>query len=336
MRPAVSLAGSTALYRPDPVHPAFSIVFFTTLSGAGYGLLFTVGLVAPTGIVVENRWLGLAVMVVGLGLVAAGLAASTLHLKHPERAWRALSQWRSSWLSREGVMALLTFIPALVFGAGWVVFEDINGVWAVSGLAMSAGASVTVVCTAMIYRSLKTVPMWHNAWTLPVYLTLGLATGNLILLAVLSFAGPDMAALHVFKVGSLIALLIAGIVRLEAWPALDAMTPVSNTGTATGLARYGKVRPLDPAHTAPNYIQREMVFAIARKHARKLRLIAAAMAFVLPFLLVALSLALPPIPAAIVCLAAASSGFAGVLVERWLFFAEATHKVTLYYGGEAA
>ena len=318
------------------MHPAFSIVFFTTLSGAGYGFLFTVGLVAPSGIIAENRWLGLAVMVVGLGLVVAGLAASTFHLKHPERAWRALSQWRSSWLSREGVMALLTFVPALVFGTGWVLFEDIDGLWAVAGLLMSAGSLVTIVSTAMIYRSLKTVRTWHNGWTVPVYLTLGWATGNLVLLAVLSVAGPEFAALHVFKIVTLIAILIAGIVKLEAWPALDAMAPESSAGTATGLAEFGKVRPLDPAHTAPNYVQREMAFAIARKHARKLRHIAALLAFIAPFVLVGLSLALPPVVAAIACLTAASSGYAGTLIERWLFFAEATHKVTLYYGADSA
>ena len=169
--PAVSWAGSTGAFPPDSMHPAFSIVLFTTLSGAGYGLLFTIGLTAPAGLVAENRWLGLVVMAIGMALVAAGLIASTFHLKHPERAWRALTQWRSSWLSREGVMALLTFVPALVFAAGWVLFEDVNGVWAIAGALMALGALITVICTAMIYRSLKTVRYWYNTWTMPTFLT---------------------------------------------------------------------------------------------------------------------------------------------------------------------
>ena len=317
------------------MHPAFSIVLFTTLSGAGYGLLFTVGLIAPFGIVSENRWLGLGVMGVGLGLVGAGLVASTFHLRHPERAWRALSQWRSSWLSREGVLALLTFIPAVVFAAGWVVWQNLGGPWVIAGSLMAIGALLTVAATAMIYRSLKTVPRWDNAWTLPTYLTLALATGNLVLLAVLSIAGPDMAALHVFKIVALIALVVAGIVRIESWPAIDAMAAESSAGSATGLSALGAVRPLDPAHTSANYVQREMVFAVARKHAVKLRRIAALMIFVLPFLLVALSLALTSVGAAVACVTAALCGYAGVLVERWLFFAEARHKVSLYYGAEA-
>jgi len=316
------------------MHPAFSIVFFTTLSGAGYGLLFTVGLIAPFAIMSEDRWLGLAVMGVGLGLVALGLMISTLHLKHPERAWRALSQWRSSWLSREGVMALLTFVPALVFAGGWVIWEDVDGPWAIAGFLTAIGALLTVSSTAMIYRSLKTVPRWHNQWTLPTYLSLALVTGNLVLLAVLSVAGPEMAALQVFKIVTMIALVVAGIVKIESWPVLDALAGESSAGTATGLARFGRVRPLDPAHTSPNYVQREMVFAIARKHALTLRRISALMAFVLPFVLVGLSFVVAPFAAAVVCLAAASLGYAGVLVERWLFFAEARHKVSLYYGAE--
>jgi DMSO reductase anchor subunit len=79
-----------------------------------------------------------------------------------------------------------------------------------------------------------------------------------------------------------------------------------------------------------------MAFAIARKHAAKLRRIATVMTFVVPFFLVAFSLAVPPVPGAVACLAAVSCGYAGVLVERWLFFAEAVHKVTLYYGRAAA
>jgi DMSO reductase anchor subunit len=273
-------------------------------------------------------------MGVGLGLVGAGLVSSTFHLRHPERAWRALSQWRSSWLSREGVMALLTFIPAVVFAAGWVVWQNLGGPWAIAGFVMAIGALLTVAATAMIYRSLKTVPRWDNAWTLPTYLTLALATGNLVLLAVLSIAGPDMAALHVFKIVAMIALVVAGIVRIESWPALDARVAEPSAGSATGLAAFGVGRPLDPAHTSANYVQREMVFAVARKHALKLRRIAALMIFVLPFVLIGLSLAVAPIAAAIACLVAASFGYAGVLVERWRFFAEATHKGSLYYGAQ--
>ncbi|MGE0726177.1 MAG: DmsC/YnfH family molybdoenzyme membrane anchor subunit, partial [Alphaproteobacteria bacterium] len=94
------------------MHPALSVIVFTTASGAGYGLLALLGLLAPFGLVPASTWFGLAATGLALVAVAGGLLSSTLHLGHPERAWRAMSQWRSSWLSREGLAAVVSFFPA--------------------------------------------------------------------------------------------------------------------------------------------------------------------------------------------------------------------------------
>ena len=126
------------------MHPALSIILFTTLSGLGYGLLALLGIAAAAGIVPPGRWLGIAGLGTALGLVAAGLLSSTFHLGHPERAWRALSQWRSSWLSREGALALATFAPAGAFAVGWIVFRSVSGAWALCGVLAALGAGLTV------------------------------------------------------------------------------------------------------------------------------------------------------------------------------------------------
>src|SRR5438309_5897561 len=102
------------------MHPALSIVFFTTASGAGYGLLGLLGILAPLGILPADRAFGLVALALALGAVTGGLASSAAHLGHPERALRAFSQWRSSWLSREGVASVVTYIPAGLFAIGWV------------------------------------------------------------------------------------------------------------------------------------------------------------------------------------------------------------------------
>ena len=96
------------------MHPQFSVIVFTTLSGAGYGMLCWLGLYGAMDRLPADRQFAIVAMIVALGTIAAGLVASLFHLGHPERAWRALSQWRTSWLSREGVAALITFIPASV------------------------------------------------------------------------------------------------------------------------------------------------------------------------------------------------------------------------------
>ena len=89
------------------MYPATSIIVFTTLSGLGYGLAVVLGLdfLDPSLLSTKLAYL------ISLALISIGLAASLLHLGNSQRAWRALSQWRSSWLSREGVMAIATFVP---------------------------------------------------------------------------------------------------------------------------------------------------------------------------------------------------------------------------------
>ena len=97
------------------MHPAWSIIFFTSASGLGLGLAAWVvlGLIDLGNVI--NFFI---VSVFTFGLIGIGLLSSTLHLGHPERAWRALSQWRSSWLSREGVLAVLV-LSLLAVWFGW-------------------------------------------------------------------------------------------------------------------------------------------------------------------------------------------------------------------------
>src|SRR6266481_2948530 len=115
-------AGSTASCPADArMHPALSIVFFTTSSGAGFALLLLLGLGAPLGLLPSSSQFGFAALAVAVLLAGGGLASSILHLGRPERAWRAFSQWRSSWLSREGIASLFTFVPTALFGIGWIL-----------------------------------------------------------------------------------------------------------------------------------------------------------------------------------------------------------------------
>src|SRR5216684_3656892 len=109
------------------MNPALSIIFFTTASGAGFALLLLVGLGVPLALLPANAGFGLTALAVSFALAAGGLVSSVFHLGHPERAWRAFSQWRSSWLSREGVLSVMTFVPAAIFAIGWVLFGTTSG-----------------------------------------------------------------------------------------------------------------------------------------------------------------------------------------------------------------
>lgn len=314
------------------MHPAPSVIAFTALSGAGYGLLFLLGL----GSLLQLGWshdrllLGLG-LALALALVSLGLLSSTRHLRRPERAWRALSQWRSSWLSREGLLALATYLPAglwllagpLLGAAGWLPL--------LCALLSAVGAGATVFATAMIYRSLKPIRQWHHPKVAPLYLLLALASGAPFLAALLAFA-PGAAAVA-FLAAAL--LLAAWSVKRLYWRDIDRPGTGPGLESATGLGRIGRVRLLEPPHTEENYLLSEMGYRVARKHATKLRLLAQAGAAAALLLLLlggvlgpGWGLLLAALPAALLALAAA-------LVERWLFFAEATHTLSLYYGKAA-
>lgn len=288
------------------MHPAPSIILFTTLSGLGFGLLAFLGLGMPgsTGIV------AFVFFAIAYLLAVGGLLFSTFHLGHPERALKAFSQWRSSWLSREGICAVAALIVMALVGAGRVFFDTHFALLGYIGTLLSL---LTVFTTSMIYAQLKTVPRWNMPITSVLFMVFSIAGGALL-------AGQINIAL--------IMLIIAGIVQLAYWKMGD--TALANSGTtmetATGLGHIGKVKAFEPPHTGSNYLMREFIHVVGRKHASKLRLIAIGLGFVLPVLLLLLPFG------HVWALIAVLSHLAGVLVSRWLFFAQAEHVVGLYYG----
>lgn len=315
------------------MNPALSVIFFTTLSGAGYGLLIWTAI----GALLQQPARGLfASLLLGLGLVSIGLLSSLGHLGQPQRAWRALSQWRTSWLSREGVAALATFVPALCLGVALLpamIAGDARMATIALGpagiacaIVLIAGALATTACTAMIYASLKPVPAWRHRLVVPVYVLFALVCGGLLWLAIASFAQRmQVATLFAACLGT-IALAAC---KWRYWHAIDT-TPLPFTrGAAVGLPQREAAlfeRPI----TESNYVTREMAFVLARKHARRLRGLALVLLVVAPVLCLLVGALLAPLqPAA--CIVAALLALSGAFVERWLFFAEARHLVTLYY-----
>jgi len=314
------------------MHPAYSVIFFTTATGAGYGMLVLFRLAAAFGPLPADRGFAFTGTILAYALIVGGLLSSTFHLGHPERSWRALTQWRSSWLSREGIMAIAAFAPTGVFALGWMFLDKTDGVFALAGLLGALACALTVYTTSMIYASLRTVRAWADPWVAPVYLVLSLATGALL----------ANALVHLFGVGLeldavvMAALIAAAIVKAGYWRSIDGRTSDSTPESATGLGHLGSVRLLDPPHTGTNYLMSEMGYSIARKHAAKLRRIAFATGIVVPLGLIGIAMVSTGVLPAIVAILAALSGVIGVLIERWLFFAEAKHVVMLYYGAKSA
>ncbi|MEZ5779585.1 MAG: DmsC/YnfH family molybdoenzyme membrane anchor subunit [Paracoccaceae bacterium] len=288
------------------MHPAPSVIIFTVLSGAGFGLLFWLGLGAGP----YHGLGGFLIWGMGYALAVVGLLASTFHLGNPQRALRAFTQWRTSWLSREAwasVGALLLLGPVALAAVLGGVLPSIFG------MTGAAAALLTVVATSMIYAQLRTVPRW-NHWSTPVlFVIFALAGGGII-------AGVQLPAA--------VLTLALGPLLIWAFRHGDGRFAKAGAtlGSATGLGTLGGVRELAPAHTGSNYLVREMIHVVGRKHADRLRVIAVVFASLLP---AALLFFVPPLP--LVLGGAFVLHLIGAFTARWLFFAEAEHVVGLYY-----
>lgn len=287
------------------MHPAASVIIFTVLSGAGFGLLAALGL----GLTVVAGWQAFLLWGLGYALSVIGLLASTFHLGNPQRALLAFTQWRTSWLSREGWASVvtLTLLAPVALGA-WLGFPV---PWL--GVAGAVGCAVAVLCTSMIYAQLATVPRW-NHWMTPVsFFAFALAGGAIL-------SGQRLAAILLCL--ALAPILIAG------WRIGDAAFAARGVtlGSATGLGRIGTPRVFEQPHTGGNYLTREMIHIVGRKHVQRLRVIAVALAAVLPVLVLLVA------GGPVACGLAALLHLTGALAARWLFFAQAEHVVGLYYG----
>jgi DMSO reductase anchor subunit len=288
------------------MHPAKSVIIFTTLSGIGFGMLFFIGLgmIVPEGLM-AFIWFAIAYL-----FAVGGLIASTFHLKHPERALRAFTQWKTSWLSREAVLSVVALLVMAVYGAGLVFLGTRFTYLGYAGATLSV---LTVFATSMIYAQLKTVPRWRDFSTPLMFLGYAGAGGSLM-------TGQVDYALAL--------LALAGLLQLLNWMRGDGALGKSGSdiGTATGLGTAAQVRAFEPPHTGTNYLLKEMVYVVGRKHAGRLRILSLLMGIGLPILLL-----LAPFGHMLAALAVISH-IVGVFASRWLFFAQAEHVVGLYYG----
>lgn len=314
------------------MHPAYSVLFFTTLSGAGYGLMIWASAALAVGGIDARGWPLAVMLVMGLVMVTAGLLSSTLHLGRPERAMKAFSQWRSSWLSREGVAAVATYVPAGLLCLGWLAGAE-GTVPRLVAILLIIGCLATVWCTGMIYASLPTIRAWNDDFVPPAYIALALATGGLLFVGIRTLSGTVGSA-EIWL--TMVALAAAWGIKTAYWKRIDDARKPLTPGDATGLGALGKVRVLEPPHSQPNYVMREMGYQVARRHAARLRQLSLLTLFIIPIVAMLLVLVVPVALGVLFAIIAVLSAAVGVFAERWLFFAEAQHVVTLYYGAEAA
>lgn len=289
------------------MHPAPSIILFTVLSGFGFGLISIIGLLQFLS---EISMFDLIIYsIIGVIFATVGLVSSFFHLANKKNAIKSLSQWQTSWLSREAIASIFCLI--IVFGnIIWAVYQ--NNYVSEVGVVLFFLSLFTIFTTSMIYAQLKTVPSWNNALTPAIFVCAAL-TGGAILLT-------DYA--------SLVLLLVFGTLQISFWYIADRgfQDKETSVGTALGYNKNEEIRPFDVAHTNRNYLLNEMVYKVARKHSVKIRYISFFMAFVFPMSLI---LIFPNNFS--VSVSAITIHLIGIYFSRWLFFAEAKHSVSFYY-----
>lgn len=300
--------------------PAWSVVLFTTLAGAGQGLYLA--LVAAEAFGAAPARFLVAGAALAFVLLAAGLVASFFHLGHPERAWRSAAMWRTSWLSRE-VLVLPAFMAAVAAWGAAHALGFSREITLALGLAGTLLAVALFVCTGMIYACLKFLQEWHTALTPLNYAALGSASGLTLAAALAAGLHPPLA--RPYAIAALATGALGYLTRLASLARNARLRPKSTLATAIGVKHPG-IRQIAQGAMGGSFNTREFFHGRPREVVRAVRWTFLALAFPVPGLLVALSGG-----SAAILGAAFALQYAGLLAERWYFFAEANHPQNLYY-----
>ena len=307
------------------MNPAFSVVFLTTLIGAGQGLflaLFGTELAGAAGVATGGRGFLAAGGAVALAFTAGGLVASFFHLGRPGRAWRSAAMWRSSWLSRE-VIALPVFMALLLL---WAAGHAIGAGWTPAIGALAALACIALfVCTAMVYASLRFLQEWASAYTLVNLALLGLASGCTLATALAAFGAP--ALVPAYGACALTLTLAAGVGRSLSLARNARLVPRSTLQSAIGI-RHPQIAQRSMGFMGGSFNTREFFHGRTPGALRRVKWAFLIGAFVLPLALLAVGLS--SASAALLALAFVVQ-YAGLLAERWFFLAQARHPQNLYY-----
>jgi sulfite dehydrogenase (quinone) subunit SoeC len=322
------------------MHPAFSVIFLTTLLGVGQGLflaLFTAQSYAlfdllPTQ---SGRTFYAFGSLMVLVFLVAGLAGSFFHLGRPERAWRAMAQWRTSWLSRETLVLPAFMGMVFLYGiAHWVDWKPVVATLP-SGIPVDAtfvlGTLATIVafalflCTAMIYACLPFLREWHSPLTVINYLLLGSASGFTLATAFCAFVAPDLS--RFFAAWAIIITLAACVSRGASLVRNSRLKPKSTLQTAIGI-KHPRITQKSRGFMGGSFNTREFFHGRTRFFLHSIKWLFVLAVFVVPIVL--LTVALSGVSMT-VSLVAFVIQYLGLVAERWFFFAEANHPQNLYY-----
>ncbi len=322
------------------MHPAMSVIFLTVLIGAGQGLflaLFTSQVIQPSAIVPEI--LGFSFYVIGsaiaVALLGLGLLSSFFHLGHPERAWRSVAKWKTSWLSREVIVLPLAMLMIFLYGVAHY-FNYTDALFILSGSTVidttillgifAVIATIALfICTAMIYGCIQFLQEWHSPLTVVNFSLLGMASGFTLATALSAYMGTEFT--QFYASAAIILTVVAAIFRIISLIRNSKINPKSDLKSAIGV-NHPVIKQISQGSMGGSFNTREYFHGKKMSFVRNMKYIFLVLAFIAPLILLFISLgnALFLIP-----VIAFGVQMVGLLAERWYFFADANHPQNLYY-----
>jgi len=308
------------------MHPSKSIIFFTVISGTGYGIF--IGLLFNILFIEISYSLNykLFISLVSFLMIVLGLLSSTLHLGHPERAWRAFSQWKSSWLSREGLVSVITFFPMVLFYYFWI--NNING-YVFLLIILCIFSLLTIFCTGQMYATLKTIPSWNNSLVTPIYIFNGITVGSLFVYSINFYFNYNIFLYEKFII---ITIILNLLLKISYWILIRQKTD-TNIQTAVGI-KSKNISFFEGPHTGKNYLTTEMINKSNNKNNNFLRLTFCILTFIIPMYMINQysTLIVDQFILKLSMIFVFILALVGMIIERYLFFIQSKHVVGLYYG----
>jgi DMSO reductase anchor subunit len=322
------------------MHPAFSVIFLTTLIGVGQGLFLalmtaqTYSLIKIVPVNDSANFYGIGAFV-ALMLLVLGLIASFFHLGHPERAWRAASQWRTSWMSREVIILPITmfliFVYTIIhyFDFDFVLFSlteklpiqlsFIIGVFSVIAIFL------LFLCTSMIYIAIKFIQEWATPLTFINYTLLGLASGFSLAAAFATIQAPNLV--HLFVGWAIVFTLASLITRIFSLIRNSKLKPISTVKTAIGI-RHNIIKQIAQGAMGGSFNTREFFHGKTDFVVFLVKWVFMVLVFLIPTILLIINFSSGN---SSVLIFAVIVQYVGLLAERWFFFAQANHPQNIYY-----
>ena len=320
------------------MNPAFSVIFLTTLIGVGQGL-FIAMVFGQVYALLENQPVSSGFFTGGaiyaFLFLGAGLFASFFHLGHPERAWRAATQWRTSWLSRE-VIALPAFMGMVfiyaalhyfdydpnIFGTAALPHGHLTVIVGVIGVAL---CFALFLCTGMIYACLKFLQEWASPLTVVNYTLLGMASGYTF--AAFYSQAANSPLMDYYGNWAIILTLVALVTRGASLIRNARIKRKSSLRTAIGV-RHVNIQQKAQGAMGGSFNTREFFHHKSRAFIRNIKWVFLVLVFPLPILMLIVGL---NAHSAALLSSAFAIQYLGLLMERWFFFAQANHPQNLYY-----